>query len=163
MTNADLAGDLFAGALLPSQEDVASTRRLLLGLLQQLEENGELKLPTAEARIAFAQRIYRTRSMRRDFFGDALFRDPAWDILLLLYSAEGTGERISISAVCAASGASHTTGIRWIQLLEDSGYVSREPNSDDRRVTWLRLTPDARERLNAFLDCILRNVFRASA
>jgi len=161
MTKVDVDGDLIARAPLPAQNDVADTRRLLLELLQQLEQNGELRLPTAEARITFAKRIYRTRRLRAEFFGDALFRDPAWDILLLLYCAEGSDDRMSVSAVCAACGASHTTGIRWVQLLEEAGFVAREPNASDRRVTWLSLTPKARDLLDAFFDQIVKNVFQS--
>src|SRR6266542_4180840 len=47
-----------------------------------------------------ATRIYVGRRERRHFFPEKLFSDPAWDLLLMLYCAEGKHEPMAVSAAC---------------------------------------------------------------
>lgn len=118
-------------------------------LLGGLRNEGTLA--TAD-RGTVADRVYRSRRLRDKFFPEHLFADPAWDILLLLYSLERAGKRLSVSAVCESAGVPVSTGHRWVQRLVDSGMAIRERHPTDRRVSWLRLPDTALIRLDAYLD-----------
>lgn len=65
-----------------------------------------------------AERLLRLRARRNEMIGHALFRDPAWDMLLDLYSAHESGDRLSVSALCYASGVPPTTALRHLERLE---------------------------------------------
>ncbi|MDE2442650.1 MAG: MarR family transcriptional regulator, partial [Betaproteobacteria bacterium] len=41
----------------------------------------------------------KARRLREEMFGSELFSDPAWDILLDLYTAEARGESVQISSL----------------------------------------------------------------
>src|SRR5438067_13561168 len=46
------------------------------------------------------QEILRSRRQREKIFGDELFGEPAWDILLELFSAELAQRKLSVSGAC---------------------------------------------------------------
>lgn len=94
--------------------------------------------------------LLKARSYRAKFFGDDLFADPAWDILLYLYAAYLGGEEVSVSSVCLASGVPHTTGLRWTNVLETRGFISRRNDPGDGRRVYLYLTPRAVGSIEAY-------------
>ena len=148
-------------ALLLAPDEVKELRRLLGKLNDQL--NGEATAGPVVApcrdRAGFADRVYRSRRMRSRYFPEHLFADPAWDILLLLYSLQPSGRQVSISAVCSSAGVPESTGHRWIEKLIQAGLVSREKHPKDRRVNWVRLSDGTVERLNAYFDDLITTHF----
>lgn len=110
--------------------------------------HGEFDMSTkgaidAEASVHIAKRYLRARRERARLFPQELFADPAWDILLDLYVAHASKQRISISAACIASGVPSTTGLRWIGRLEELALVHRADDPSDRRRAYIALTPVA--------------------
>ncbi len=89
---------------------------------------------------ALIRRVQKARKVRATFFGEKLFADPAWDILLELYACELGQQRISISKALAAAGVPETTGLRWLQTLEQKNLVARENDPLDARRVWISLT-----------------------
>jgi DNA-binding MarR family transcriptional regulator len=142
-----------------SREELLEAHRVLGRLVDQLEPGSRAR-EQDRSRAAFAERVYKLRRLRSKYFPEGLFADPAWDILLLLYSLEQGGKRISISAVCASAGVPVTTGHRWIERLIEAGLVERERHPSDRRMVWLRLSPATVERLDAYLDDMIDSYFR---
>lgn len=101
--------------------------------------------------LLLAKGLYQLRR-RRDFhFGQSLFFDPAWDILLELYAAELTGRRVSVSSAGLASSVPATTALRWIKQLEDSAFIRREADADDRRRVYLRLSEEGLRKMGMLL------------
>lgn len=84
------------------------------------------------------------RQRRSKYLGVGLFADPAWDILLDLFVAEGRGADISVTSACIASLVPRSTALRWIGLLETGGLVVRRKDTTDRRVAYLALTSEGR-------------------
>lgn len=81
----------------------------------------------------FVQRLRRLRMRRNDLIGAPLFRDPAWDMLLELYSAHQQGRELSVSSLCYASGVPQTTALRQLARLEEHGLITRSGDSNDNR------------------------------
>lgn len=98
--------------------------------------------------IAF-QRRQRTR-----FFNDALFSDPAWDILLALAIAEIQFRRMCVTRLCDATLVPSTTGLRWISHLEAIGAIVRRPDPLDGRRKYLELSEDASTAMRAYLESL---------
>ncbi len=84
------------------------------------------------------------RRQRTTYLGTGLFADPAWDILLDLFVAEGRGTKISVTSACIASMVPTSTALRWVRLLETSGLITRRKDATDRRVAHLILTAEGR-------------------
>lgn len=81
--------------------------------------------------------ILELRARRQRFFGDSLFGEPAWDMLLELYEAKYRGRRVGVTSLCYGSGVPMTTALRWITNLERDGWVVRARDSTDHRRVWV--------------------------
>ena len=91
--------------------------------------------------LDLARKAYALRRKRAAVFGKAeLFGEPAWDILLDLFIAQGEGKSVSVSSACIGSAAPATTGLRWLGILADEGLIVREADPADNRRVLVRLT-----------------------
>lgn len=141
--------------------DLQELRRLLEKLTGELDELAPNPAAPYD-RAGFADRVYRSRRLRTRYFPEDLFADPAWDILLLLYSLEPSGKQISVSAVCASAGVPESTGHRWIERMIHEGLVIREKHPRDRRVNWVRLSDKTLERLHVYFEELIATHFPSS-
>lgn len=107
----------------------------------------------ARSHLALARKAYALRRKRAAIFGNPdLFGEPAWDILLDLFIAQGEGKPVSVSSACIGSAAPATTGLRWLGVLADEGLVVRENDPEDHRRVLVRLTPAGRAAMERFFD-----------
>ena len=103
--------------------------------------SARIKSDPAEQALQF----YRERRRRIETFGDdALFGEPAWDILLDLFVAGEKGKRVAVTSACIGAGVPSTTALRWLNVLELRGLVEREDDNHDARRSFVCLTPKAR-------------------
>ena len=94
--------------------------------------------------------IIRQRQLRGRHFGDDLFADPAWDMLLDLTAAHAEHERVSVTSLCIASGVPPTTALRWIAQMVDLGLLERVQDSADKRRAFIRLSERAVDAMAAY-------------
>ncbi|PTQ08263.1 MarR family transcriptional regulator [Sphingomonas oleivorans] len=99
----------------------------------------------------FAKRLIRWRRKRDELLGEALFGDPAWDMMLDLFAAQEEGKQVSVSSLCIAAAVPATTGLRWINILVDRGILLKKDDERDRRRIWVELTPDYVQRMRTLL------------
>ena len=99
-----------------------------------------------------AEKIYNLRRKRDRTFKQGLFSDPAWDILLDLYISERHKKEIYVTSACLAAGVPASTGLRWITVLIQNGYVERREDQADARRSLLSLTPLGRELLDSLFE-----------
>lgn len=114
-----------------------------------------------QALVELARRFYRSRRMRPRVFSDeALFGEPAWDMLLDLFIAEADGKRLSVTAACIGSAVPTSTALRWLVILEERGLVRRENDPTDARRVFLNLTSEGYAKMaNYFLQLQREGVF----
>lgn len=98
-----------------------------------------------------ARERYKERRLRDSGFGEDLFGEAAWDILLDLFASETEGKIIWISSACIGACVPATTAIRHIRELERRGLVVRSEDNGDRRAQQVRLTDQARSEMAALL------------
>jgi len=137
-------------------ENASQARRLLSFILGSAEEESRLA-KCASDRAQLALECYKDRRARDRIFSSELFADPAWDILLILYWASHSQQRLSVTSVCASAAVPPTTGLRWIENLIRLGMLRKEKHPTDGRVTWLDLSDQARQPLDQYFDAILAN------
>ena len=96
------------------------------------------------------RRIARGRKERESFFPAGLFFDPAWDILLHLYSMELAGFKTTTSAAAVASNAPETTGHRWLRQLIQLGLCEKEADRTDARRHFVSLSRKGRTAMDEY-------------
>ena len=92
------------------------------------------------------------RSERARFFSRAMFGEPAWDMLLALYTSNG--RTMSVGRLVSMIGEPKTTALRWLDYLEEKRLVGRRSDPADRRVVWVQLLDGGRECLDAYFSCL---------
>lgn len=103
-----------------------------------------------------AEEILALRQRRYAVFGRAMFGEPAWDMILLLYvAAPGSAETVSKLASLAA--ASKSTGLRWIKYLEAQCLIRCASHSTDRRAEVVSLTSKGVEAIESYLRETMRD------
>ncbi|MDE2403467.1 MAG: winged helix DNA-binding protein [Sphingomonadales bacterium] len=119
----------------------------------------DLRAPGAGERAAggglqlgvIARRAYGDRRRRAAVFGDeALFGEPAWDVLLDLFVAAQEGKRVAVTSACIGAAVPATTALRWLAVLERKGLVRREADADDARRVFVRLSGEGFRRMAAY-------------
>lgn len=105
--------------------------------------------------LRLARKTYWLRRQRAAIFGCAeMFGEPAWDILLDLYIANAEGKQVSVSSACIGSACPPTTGLRWLAILTEQGFVLRENDSHDNRRVMVRLTDKGVAAMERFLATV---------
>lgn len=94
-----------------------------------------------------AEEELRRRRMREKFLPRELFGEGAWTILLDLFVSEYRGRKVSVTSACHAADVPATTALRWLELLQAKGLITRTQVPTDRRVRHLWLTDKARSAL----------------
>lgn len=108
--------------------------------------------PPALCPGALAEQFIRLRRRRDSVFGDRLFADPAWDMMLDLFQASKKDTRpISVTSLCIASAVPATTALRWIDALVQKGLLVRHADERDGRRTFVRLTEEALRKMDEVL------------
>jgi DNA-binding MarR family transcriptional regulator len=95
--------------------------------------------------------MFAIRGRRREFLGNDLLGEPAWDMLLALYVASLENSSITVSHLAADSGVPASTALRWLGALKDRGFARPRRNKLDRRVVFLTLEGEGHARLTALL------------
>ncbi len=96
------------------------------------------------------QSILDIRRQRAEIFGEGLFSDPAWDILLELFAAELGNRKISLADM--TSIAPESTLARWVAALEERGLVECELDPIHAGQMDLALSRDCAARMRRFLS-----------
>ena len=89
--------------------------------------------------------------LRHSFFPSAIFGEPAWNILLMLYVAPSRADR-TVRRLGENSGAPLSTAIRWLDYLEAEGLVMQDSSTHDPQQKEVHLTDKAYNRLRSFLS-----------
>ncbi len=85
-------------------------------------------------------RMIRAREKRAAVFSPNLFSDPAWDIMLTLFLAQLRQRRMAASDLSSATAVPLTTTHRWIDTLEQKGWLRRSPDPLDQRRVFVQLS-----------------------
>jgi hypothetical protein len=93
--------------------------------------------------------ILEVRRQRSKVFGEGLFSDPAWDILLELFAAKLAGRRMTLRELGGV--APESTLARWVAALEERGLVACEVNPLDPDQFRIRLSSRSEDKMMRFL------------
>ena len=99
-----------------------------------------------------ARQIRYSRDLRAELFDQNIFGEPAWDILLALYTIDGDRRRLNTRELCELASVALTTALRWLDSLEEQGMVSRAPNPFDQRMVYVELADKGRTAMDHYLS-----------
>lgn len=101
--------------------------------------------------VMLAEKLYKARRVRERFFPADLFAEPTWDLLLDLYIAHHRGRIVTTSGASIAANVPLTTGLRWLEKMEEAGVIERSASPADQRLVLIALTADSRDRMSDLL------------
>ena len=101
--------------------------------------------------IQCAKWQWELRERRLQIFGKAMFGEPAWDMLLLLYIHQAN-RRHTVSSLIEGVGAAGSTALRWLDYLIDQKLVVRDSHPTDARKVVVGLTDHAVRLLNSYFS-----------
>jgi hypothetical protein len=107
--------------------------------------------PHQQELIRRAQDALSERRRRHKIFGSAMFGEPAWDMMLILYIGQHY-QRQNIGRLADIAGVAATTALRWLDYLEQHQLLEREPNPTDARSMFVRLSEKGREALDTYFS-----------
>lgn len=119
------------------------------------EKLAQVVEPDQNSRYQLACQIISARRARAKLISSDLFGEPAWDMLLNLYAMNVTFHKVSVSKSWTLFDAPQTTTSRYVQKLEEKGFVVRVKDRFDARRIWLELSEDAKARIELYLDEII--------
>ena len=117
----------------------------------QSPSNDTLKILTRAQLVQAALRELNVRRHRAEIFPRAMFGEPAWEILLLLY-IEDQGQRLNIRGICGCLDVPMSSALRWLGYLQKAQLVRRELSPTDQRVIIARLTSKAIAALDLYFS-----------
>lgn len=103
-----------------------------------------------DALFSKASEMISLRQLRRKYFEDEIFGEPAWDILLILYLNDQIP--LSITQVTKRVFYPPTTVLRWLDYLLRNDFVRRESHPHNNRMRMVELTDHGRRRLESYLS-----------
>lgn len=103
--------------------------------------------------VAYARFVLKMsgRRARAGIASDLRLVSAQWNILLDLFISASEQRAVPTGDACLASSAPHSTGLRHVIALMESGYVTRTADPDDARRTLVGLTPEEVEFVGACL------------
>lgn len=106
----------------------------------------------APALLARARQARRLRATMSAFLPQDLLVDPAWDMMIDLFIAAGTGERLCVKDLTLMSGESPASAMRRIDRLQQAKLLHRHVDPADHRRVHVTLTDIGHTAMAAMLD-----------
>lgn len=120
--------------------------------LRSISSSNSDRVPTGASLLSQAGKVYAARRKIDDIFNMQGFAaGPAWDIMLDLYKAKAQGKQVSVTSACIGGGCPPTTGLRWLQALENMQLIERIPDPKDRRRIVVSLTEGGKVKVDTAL------------
>jgi DNA-binding MarR family transcriptional regulator len=154
-----LDNDVFGARIVLTEEDAREAARLFrllakaVGIPQEeATEAGEeisTEVLVSRARIIFHSRLARTRHFNRAMFGE-----PAWDIMLMLYINDRGGSRLTATKIADLIEQPFSSVVRWIDYLAKERLIERLPHPNDKRVSIIALREKGRDSIETYLGTV---------
>lgn len=109
-------------------------------------------VPISPALLARARQARQLRSTMSAFLPRDLLVDPAWDMMIDLFIAVATGERLYVKDLILMSGESVASAMRRIDRLQEAALLARQPDPIDHRRVHVGLTARGQSAMAAMLE-----------
>lgn len=152
--NEDISSEPSAARLRQLSDEVsriaASLAQLSVGPEAIIERPRLPRGDVPNVSLETVRQVIRSRRLRARYFGEELFADPAWDMLLDLLRAEIAQHRVPVSSLCIAAAVPATTALRWIKTMTDAGLFKRRADPHDGRRVFIELSATASDAMRRY-------------
>lgn len=121
------------------------------GAAARSDAGGAAGSPTAVL-VARARQVRQLRATMSAFLPRHLLVDPAWNMMIDLFIAAGTGKRLCVKDLILLSGESVASAVRRIDWLQEAGLLVRHPDPADHRRVRVFLTDKGQAAMAAMLE-----------
>ena len=87
-----------------------------------------------------ARYMLRLRKAAKSCFGPPVLSEPAWSLMLALYTADAVRKQLHIGSIAERADVPRSTALRWLTKLDRSGFVRLVPDPSDKRAGRVRMT-----------------------
>lgn len=152
--NSESANAPHSGVSNPNGMRAGSELAELAAIARRLEAEAlrHMGLPDDHELATIADALWRARRARTKFFDSDLFGEPAWDMLLDMFRQTVWGHTVIVKSACIGAAVPITTGLRWIDVLMERGWLERTADPNDKRRQTLALTEDGYARMRKCLE-----------
>ena len=98
-----------------------------------------------------AEALLALRDRRNCEIDGQLFGDPAWDMLLFLFTQRAAGRKTTAGSACDASRVPPTTALRYISMLASKQLIIKHVAENESGVHYLELTTETYIKLTDLL------------
>lgn len=116
-----------------------------------IEQSFSASLKTG-SRVALAHALLDGQRSRTSQLSGLRFSDPLWDMILEIYVAATQGRQFKVLELCAVSGSSTATALRYLKMLENNGYTTRHVDDSDTRSYIIVMQPSLRAAVDEWLE-----------
>ncbi len=102
--------------------------------------------------LARARQARQLRATMSAFLPQDLLVDTAWDMMIDLFIAAGTGAALYVKDLILLSGESGASAMRRIDRLQAAALIERDTDPADHRRVRVRLTATGRAAMTAMLE-----------
>jgi len=146
------------------REKLADRAETLATALRTMSDREPKTAFDDDTMVILASKIYAARRSVDEIFGLPGFAvSPGWDMVLNLYQAKIEDRKLSVTNACAGGACPLTTGLRWLQVLENMEFVTRAPDLRDGRRHVVLLTEAGRLKVENALASYLLEWMLSSA
>ena len=92
-----------------------------------------------------ARYILQLRKAAKSNFGPPVLSEPAWNLMLALYSADPAYDEFRIGSLAERANVPRSTTLRWLLKLQERGVVALESDPRDKRAVSVRMTEAGRQ------------------
>ena len=102
--------------------------------------------------LACARQARQLRATMSAFLPGDLLVDPAWDMMIDLFIASGTGQALCVKDLTLLSGESPASAMRRIDRLQQASLLHRHADPMDHRRVHVSLTDTGHSAMAAMLE-----------
>lgn len=102
----------------------------------------------------FARELLAGNRQRSCYFDPLMFGNPAWDMLLALFVAQGEGRTFGPLQCSAATGSPQRVTLRWLAYLESEGMVQQQADPQAAEGVSLHLSTPTLDAVHTYLEAI---------
>lgn len=121
------------------------------------KQTSEDKRPSSGPEISEEAVIQFIRTLveRARYVPSELLADPAWGMLLELLHAELQSRRVRLVEICSTSGASMSTAVRWLNVLESHDFIVRRKDQEEDDNCFVELSSKGSSALRRYFNDVV--------
>jgi DNA-binding response OmpR family regulator len=118
----------------------------------QASKMGRQASRSAQVEIPDMLKIASALYVSRDLLGPEKMPDIAWQLLIQAALASYNKQKMTVTSLCAFTGAPLPTALRHLSDLERRGYLVRNPDPNDRRCSLIDVSDDGRKYIEKLMS-----------